>query len=232
MKIPRRSKLVATMATGIALATAAASFACTQVQGGTVIDSLPNGDRCGSPFSLTRPADCRTTELWAQITWPFQPVDSDYDGDGQVDDTRQYDFYPGVNPGDPVEAYGVGAREQDSQGNDILYRLFFLNHWRDTDEMAVCMSRNRPGNNLDDDPFAKTEVVIDSGANKADSTGRIDDDPPGSSGTVSGTIPTTAKGTNAITGPAAVCFMSVDSSTATETNEGYATNAAFLTVLP
>jgi hypothetical protein len=229
----RRLLFILTTAIGFMLVAASLAFACTDViNGGVVMDdpshnqdlfTLTNSphpnDQCGDATDPSRPAACRGTETWAQLTWPFQPVGP----------ARQTDFYQGVNPGQNVTLHGVKAikdyRTANSRSGTVEYGLFFLNHTSERDEHLACMSQNH---NVDLSPDIAWEQRLNSGTSyTADSRRDIWN---ANGNPIQATVPSTAQGTNADTGPAAICFMSVDNDTG-RTNGEVGTNPAYLTIL-
>ena len=200
----RRMLLVPLGAAAVLLAIASVAWACTIVRGQTVVNvgSLSGGDRC-APGHTSGPAvhtntNCATTEAWTGASSMIQ-----------MPGYRQYWHYEGVKGGDTFTATGVGAEPGKSYG------LYFLNHWRDSDTMLICMGRGagRLGPNTQ---------KISTGSENSTSTGAI--------ASLTGTIPSGAQATNGTTGPAAVCHISENSNGTP--NYTYGTNPWFFTVLP
>jgi hypothetical protein len=201
----RRMLLVPLGAAAVLLAIASVAWACTIVRGQTVVNvgSLSGGDRC-APGHTSGPAvhtntNCATTEAWAGVSSMIQ-----------MPGYRQYWHYEGVKGGDTFTATGVGA-----QGN-TRFGLYFLNHWRDSDTMLICMGR--PAGRLG----PNTQKISGTNSATSSSTGAI--------GSLTGTIPSGAQATNGTTGPAAVCHISED--TNGNADFKYGTNPWFFTVLP
>ncbi|HVM35203.1 MAG TPA: hypothetical protein VM784_07665 [Actinomycetota bacterium] len=197
---------VSTGAMAILLTALSVAWACTNVQGQTVVspssiddpNSTASGDQCGADHTFptvhsnTR---CTSTESWSTVTSTFQK--SGY---------RQYWHYPGIKAGWTFTATGVGARPSEA------YKLYLLNHWRNTDTMLICM-----GNAV------AQEVEIGGGVSKtADGSGNI--------AAITGTIPSGAQATDATTGPAAVCHISPPNSGTGAPDWG--TNPYYFTILP
>jgi hypothetical protein len=243
--VKKKIILVSTSAIGLVLVLVSAAWACTIVRGQTVVrtgsylakdpfvsnppESIDNpattgtveGDQCGSDHtggpanhSGTNGLTCMTVEnTWAPVTSILQKSG-----------WRQYWHYPGIKAGWTFQAYAVDV-EQNYPGTPVApikYGLFFLNQWRNADEMLICMGR--PGS---------AEVEIGSTHRMPAVT------IPGKTGYFiepsTGTIPSTASSSSAATGPAAVCHLSEPDdghTTATSSNHAYGTNPFYFTILP